>query len=142
MTFRQAEVLALLAMEGTLSQSEVAHRMGVEAPTLAGIVARMEAAGWIIRDTSNADRRKKFLRPTARVAPIWSQVMERAQSIRALIARDISPERIRDMMETLDQIQRNLASRPTVPHFNTISRDDDEVGPSEPICDHQATSAR
>jgi MarR family transcriptional regulator for hemolysin len=138
-TFRQAEVLALLAMEGTMSQSEVADRMGVEAPTLAGIVSRMEAAGWIVRDTINADRRKKYLRPTAKVAPIWSQVMERAQSIRSLIARDIAPERIEELKKTLEQIQGNLSSRPTPRHFQMVSSDDDEA----PVpADHQAATAR
>lgn len=109
-TFRQAEVLTLLAMNGTLSQREVAQRMGLEAPTLAGIVARMEAAGWIVRDSCPGDRRKKLLRPTARVEPIWSQVLERARRVRSQVARGFTPEQVRAMIRSLEIMLSNLKS--------------------------------
>jgi MarR family transcriptional regulator for hemolysin len=41
-THRQFQVLAWLACVGVLSQAELAERMKVEAPTLAGILERME----------------------------------------------------------------------------------------------------
>ena len=37
-TFRQWEVLAWIAMSGELSQVELAERLGIEAPTLVGIL--------------------------------------------------------------------------------------------------------
>jgi MarR family transcriptional regulator for hemolysin len=107
-TFRQAEVLALLALEGTLSQVEVARRMGVEAPTLAGIVARMEAAGWIVRESCPSDRRKKLLRATERVEPIWAQTVERAQQVRARLALGFTPEQIQGLIAALEMLYNNL----------------------------------
>jgi MarR family transcriptional regulator for hemolysin len=107
-TFRQAEVLALLALEGTLSQVEVARRMGVEAPTLAGIVARMEAAGWIVRESCPSDRRKKLLRATEQVEPIWAQTVERAQQVRARLAMGFTPEQVRELIAALEALYNNL----------------------------------
>src|SRR5438309_7039654 len=64
-TFRQWEVLALLSLKGEQSQSELAERMRIEAPTLVGVLDRMERDGWILRALDATDRRKKLIRPTA-----------------------------------------------------------------------------
>ena len=51
-TYRQAQVLGCLALEGKLSQTDLAERMRIEPPTLVGILDRMEQGGWIRRDLS------------------------------------------------------------------------------------------
>lgn len=107
-TFRQAEVLVYLAMEGTMSQSEMARRMGIVAPTLAGIVARMERSGWIIREACPHDRRKKLLRPTPRAEPVWSQILEQAALVRARAGRGVPPEELARLIQGLAVIQANL----------------------------------
>ena len=48
-SFRQWEVLAWIALEGELSQAQLAERLGIEAPTLVGILDRMERDGWLER---------------------------------------------------------------------------------------------
>ena len=119
MTFRQAEILGLLAMEGALSQAQVAERIGVEAPTLAGIVARMETAGWIEREPCPRDRRKKLLRPTRRVEPIWAQILERGLLVRGRLTQGFSPDEVRDLIGRLECMLRNLddhsTARPSEP---------------------------
>ena len=47
-TLRQWEVLVWLARDPELSQSQLAECMGIEPPTLAGVVNRMERDGWIL----------------------------------------------------------------------------------------------
>src|SRR5690606_30438672 len=57
-TLRQWEVLACIALkEGELSQVELADMLGIEAPTLVGVLARMERDGWLNRVSCNQDRR-------------------------------------------------------------------------------------
>ncbi len=63
-TSRQWEVLACISHDGELSQSELAERMHIEAPTLVGVLDRMERDGWIVRITDDNDRRRKLIRPT------------------------------------------------------------------------------
>ncbi len=108
MTFRQAEVLAWLALEGSLSQAALAERMRIEAPTLAGIVERMERDGWIVREPCKRDRRKKLLRVTDRVEPIWEQVTEAGLRIRAKATKGLDPDKLQTLIRSLEQIQQNL----------------------------------
>ncbi len=107
-TYRQWQVLGCLALEGELSQVALAERMRIEAPTLAGILDRMERDGWIERHACPGDRRKKLLRPTPRVAPVWETITEAARLVRARAAAGLSPEQLQALNETLATIQRNL----------------------------------
>ncbi len=107
-TFRQAEVLAWLALEGDLSQVELADRMRIEAPTLAGIVARMEKSDWIIRETSPQDRRRKIIRPTQRVEPIWERLLEAGAAVRSLATRGLEPAEVQQLISLLERVQVNL----------------------------------
>lgn len=111
-TFRQAEVLVCLALEGTMSQTEMARRMGIEAPTLAGIVARMERNGWIQRESCRHDRRKKLLRPTPRAEPLWSGILLRASLLRARASQGFEPAELTRLIENLAAIQVNLEGPP------------------------------
>ncbi len=63
-TYRQCQVLAWLAIDGNLSQTDLAERMRIEPPTLVGILDRMEREGWVRRESDTSDRRK-----THRAAP-------------------------------------------------------------------------
>jgi DNA-binding MarR family transcriptional regulator len=116
-TFRQAEVLVCLAVEGTMSQAEVARRLGIEAPTLAGIVSRMERNGWIVREGFPGDRRKKLLRPAAKVEPLWTEIMTQARQVRSRASQGFDPERLRRLMDDLAAVQANLDgdSQPSAP---------------------------
>jgi MarR family transcriptional regulator for hemolysin len=107
-TFRQAEVLALLAIEGVMSQAELAKRMCIEAPTLAGIVNRMELSGWIVREACPNDRRKKLIRPTARAQPIWAEMLEQAYRVRSRAGHGFESERLRRLIADLAAVQANL----------------------------------
>lgn len=119
-TFRQAEVLAYLAMEGgTLSQAELARRMQVAAPTLGGIVARMERDGWIVRQASRDDRRMVLLSPTRRVEPLWEHMREAGLRVRARATRGLSPERVRMVLDTLTMVQDNLRTDESEPETST-----------------------
>jgi MarR family transcriptional regulator for hemolysin len=123
MTFRQAEVLAWLVLEGTLSQVDLAERMRVEAPTLAGIVERMERAGWVVRTQCPRDRRRKLLSPTDRVGPVWEQVQAAGRAVRAKAGAGILPEDLQEVMQRLEQIQKNLGQENTRPGRTRLVRE-------------------
>jgi MarR family transcriptional regulator for hemolysin len=109
-TVRQWQVLAWLALEGDLSQTELAERMGIEAPTLVGILDRMERDGWLTRHECPADRRKKLVRPTERVQPVWSKMVACARRVRARATQGIDPELVRQTREVLATIRANLST--------------------------------
>jgi MarR family transcriptional regulator for hemolysin len=81
-TYRQSMVLGWLALEGELSQAELASKMMVEPPTLVGILDRMERDGWITRNGCPSDRRKKLIRATTAAEPVWEKIAHGGRRIR------------------------------------------------------------
>ena len=108
MTFRQAQVLGCLALEGTLSQTDLAERMRIEPPTLVGILDRMERDGWIRRDGDKQDRRRKLIQPTPEAKPAWSKVVAAAHGVRARATRGLSQQQLAQLKKLLAQVQSNL----------------------------------
>ncbi|MEN1678056.1 MAG: MarR family transcriptional regulator [Planctomycetota bacterium] len=108
-TFRQWEVLGWLSFFGEISQADLAKGMLIEPPTLAGILDRMERDDWIERTPDPADGRRKIVRPTDRVEPVWSKMVERARRVRSEATAGISPADLETTRKTLEQMRRNLA---------------------------------
>lgn len=94
-THRQWQVLGWLVREGQIGQGDLADWMRIEPPTLVGIVDRMERDGWIERAPCPDDRRRKLLRPTARVGPVWEQIASAARRVRARASAGFSDDDLR-----------------------------------------------
>ncbi|VTS03573.1 MarR family winged helix-turn-helix transcriptional regulator [Tuwongella immobilis] len=107
-TYQQWQVLAWLVHDGELAQSELAERMKIEPPTLVGILDRMERNGWISREPCLVDRRKKMIRPTPRVEPIWLTMVSCAHKIRAQAASGLTPEEVQQTLQSLQKMMTNL----------------------------------
>lgn len=109
-TFRQAMVLAWLAIEGELSQAELATKMMVEPPTLVGILDRMERDGWITRNSCPSDRRKKLIRATQATEPVWEKIAEGARRVRARATEGLRVEELETLKQLLGRVHQNLES--------------------------------
>ena len=107
-TLRQWQVLAYLALKGEMAQSELAALMGIEAPTLTGILDRMERDRWITRHGCPTDRRRKLIRPAPEVAPVWSRMVACAKSVREQAVQGLSDEQIEQLKQILAVMQNNL----------------------------------
>lgn len=108
-TLRQWEVLAWLVIEGAQSQCQLADRMGIEAPTLAGIVSRMERDGWIDRTCCPDDRRKKRLHITDLADSVWNRTVECCRRVRARATQNLAPEDLLTFRRVCEQLRVNLA---------------------------------
>lgn len=106
-TFRQVEVIGTLGLEGERSQTELANRLGVEPPTMAGILSRMEENGWIERVSCARDRRKKIIRLTDQVLPVWSTILEQGRQTRAEASRGLTAEELRALRDLLTRVRDN-----------------------------------
>lgn len=107
-TYRQAQVLGCLALEGQLSQTDLAERMRIEPPTLVGILDRMERDGWIRRDGDKTDRRRKFIQPTTAAKPVWSKIVAVAKRVRTRASRGLSAAQLAQLKKLLGMVQGNL----------------------------------
>jgi len=78
----QHSVLSVIAGQPGLDQSAIAEEIGVDRATLASVVARLEAAGFVRRTISKVDRRQKLLSLTPRGRAILGKMqgpVQRAQ---------------------------------------------------------------
>jgi len=107
-TWRQCQVLGWLALEGRLSQADLAEKIGIEPPTLVGILDRMERDGWISRLPCPDDRRKKLISPTEAAEPIWAKIVQCAVRVRTCAVRGLSETEVTELKRMLNVVQENL----------------------------------
>ena len=119
-TFRQCQMLGMLAAHGSLTQAEVADRLGVEPSSVARLVDRMTRDGWIERRPDPADRRKNRLVVTGKAEPIWEAVREKGLVMRAKALRGFSDGEVADLKRLLRGLRDNLAGEAAYPD-QTIS---------------------
>lgn len=110
MTLRQWEVLAWIACDGEQSQAELAEKLGIEAPTLAGVLSRMERDGWLERRGCPFDRRRKKLRATPKAEAVWNQAYECCKKVREQAIQGLSPEDLQNLNRICDTIRNNLSA--------------------------------
>lgn len=103
--------LAHLARGGNkLTQSEVAARVGVEEPTLAGILDRLEQDGWVKRKSSTADRRCKMVHLQPKSSAVLQKIEETAFKLRHELLENIPPQNLQTCLRVLTEIRNRAAS--------------------------------
>nr|WP_286177962.1 MarR family transcriptional regulator [Rhodopirellula sp. JC639] len=107
-TFRQSQVLGWLALEGDLSQSELAGKMMIEPPTLVRILDRMQRDGLITRRPCPEDRRRKLIRATAKSKPVWGKIIQCAKRIRARATDGLTDRQQATLKTLLGRVHENL----------------------------------
>ncbi len=93
-----------------LTQKEIAYRMGIEEPTLAGLLDRLQNDGWIKRRNAAKDRRCKtvhLLRPSN---PVLTQIFDTAHDLRHELIAKISERDLRTCVRVLNQIREKAES--------------------------------
>ncbi len=99
--------LAHLANAGQpLTQRQLAERVGIEGPTLAGILDRLQSDGWIERKESASDRRCKTVHLRRNSAAILDQIYSTAQRLRHELLADIPAADLQTCMSVLTRIRK------------------------------------
>ncbi len=99
--------LAHLADAGQpLTQRQLAERVGIEGPTLAGILDRLQGDGWIERKESPTDRRCKTVHLRRNSAAILDQIYSTAQKLRHELLADIPAADLQTCMSVLTRIRK------------------------------------
>jgi MarR family transcriptional regulator for hemolysin len=107
-TVRQWEVLMHLSLAGELTQAELAERMNVDAPTLTGILTRMERDGWLERRGCPDDRRCKRIHPTERAEAVWHRMAACGHRTRLRATAGFSEDELQTLKSFCDRIRGNL----------------------------------
>jgi MarR family transcriptional regulator for hemolysin len=107
-TYRQAQILGTLALDGPLPQGKLAERMRIEPPTLVGVLDRMARDGWICREADPQDRRRKLIRPLAASQPVWNKIVHAAKAVRTRAAAGLTAQDLATLKHLLAIMQQNL----------------------------------
>ncbi|MFH5802707.1 MarR family winged helix-turn-helix transcriptional regulator [Alienimonas sp. DA493] len=138
-TFRQCQMLGMLAAHGSLSQAQVAEMMGVEPSSVARLVDRMTRDGWIERRPDPHDRRKYQLFATSQAEPVWEGVQKVAASVRDTALEGLDERDVSELKRMLRHLRNNLTDDPCrypdTPRPDSALRDsraalDDEPAPA------------
>ena len=88
-----------------LTQSEVAARVGIEEPTLVGILDRLQQDGWVTRKNHAEDRRCKTVHLEPRAASVIDNIFSTAQTLRHELIADIPKRDLETCIDVMSKIR-------------------------------------
>lgn len=91
--------------DGELTQAGLAERIGVEEPTLVGLLHRLEKEGWVKRRSSADDRRCKIVHLQRRSNVVLDEIFNAAHALRHELVSDIAPSELQTCMRVLIRIR-------------------------------------
>ena len=88
-----------------LTQKEVAARVGIEEPTLVGILDRLQQDGWVTRKSHAEDRRCKTVHLEPRAAGVIEDIFSAAKELRHELIADIPKRDLETCVDVLGKIR-------------------------------------
>jgi MarR family transcriptional regulator for hemolysin len=85
--------------------------MGIEEPTLVGLLRRLETDGWIKRRDASHDRRCKNVRLARKTSPVLHEIFDTAQQLRHQLLADISKRDLQTCMRVLTRIHEKAETK-------------------------------
>ncbi len=110
LTRAQWSVLFHLDRNEGATQACIAQLMDIQPITLARLIDRLEADGWVERRPHPSDRRARCLYLTDKVHPMLDSLQEISSGIRAEAVAGIPPAEFEHLLDMLERIKTNLIS--------------------------------
>lgn len=104
----QMPVLMHLWEQDGLTQSELCEKVGVEQPTMANTVKRMERDGLVKKRRDNLDRRKFRVLLTARANELRPLLEASMQEVRNVAVEGLDSRQIGVVLDVMHHMERNL----------------------------------
>lgn len=102
-------VLHLARGPKNMSQTELASRLSIEAPTLARLLDRLAADGWIERRAAPRDRRVKTVHLLPKASGVVKQIERSMRETQAEILQGISARELHACIATLRKVHARAA---------------------------------
>lgn len=109
----EARILVNAARAGSVRQTFLAERIGVEAMTLSSYLDKLENRGLITRSPDPRDRRAKLVQVTDAAEPVLEAIRQVSIELRGDISASLEAHKLEEMRQGLKQLRVNLlAMRP------------------------------
>lgn len=109
LTYPQCAVMGRILAEPGMTQARLSDILEMQPISVARLIDRMEAAGWVERRPHPTDRRAVCLYHTAKAEPILEKVWVQAAENRAEAARGISEKDKELLLDILKRMRANLS---------------------------------
>ena len=113
--------------EGT-TQAALADGLEIQPITLARLIDRMEAAGWVERRSHPQDRRAVQLYLTPKAAPILEDMHGRAQQTIAVAVAGLSAATLKQVTDALLRMKHNLSAAEDAAAQSPTERNHEHAG--------------
>ena len=109
-TEMQVKVLGFLAQnrDQEICQKDIEEAFYIRRSTASRLLKRLEAQGFIVRQSVERDARLKRVTTTPKADALCQQVMERIDSVEAALTRGLTREEIDQFLATVEKLKRNL----------------------------------
>ncbi len=107
----QCQLLAYLVYHEGINQTGLADLLEIEPISLARLIDRMEQAGWVERRPDPKDRRAWQLFIAAKAKPVFDEMVEIGQDVRAEALRGLSGAERDQILELLLRVRHNLSDK-------------------------------
>lgn len=104
-------LLHLSYAPGAMTQAEIAARLGIEAPSMATLLQRLENEGWVTRRGALHDRRCKIVRLGQKAQRVISQINASAAELREELLADVAPIELHTCVRVLERIRHKAEKR-------------------------------
>ena len=105
----QAKWRALLLLSMTkspLTQIQLAKKLGIEAPTVVGLIDRLTKEGWVIRQDATHDRRVKVIYLTEKATLTLGQIQRTADELSKELLTPLSETELETCIVTLQKVKK------------------------------------
>lgn len=110
MTHASWRILRVLTVSGQrLNQTSLAREIGVETPTLVGLLDRMEKMQWVRREPDPDDRRVKIVEVTTQGIEICKKLESEVEAVRQQMLCNLSKEEVRAGIALFEKIVKGAS---------------------------------
>lgn len=110
LTRSQWRVMVHLYRRNELSQTELAHVLEIEKPTLGRLVEKLEANGWVVRRVDERDSRARLVALTKAAHGIIDEMEALAEEVHRDALAGIPKSQASQLSENLLTVKQNLLS--------------------------------
>src|ERR687889_1116418 len=108
-TFSQWKVIITLVNDdNSLTQKEIADKLGLEGPTLIPIIDKLEKDGFVIRKVDNNDRRNNRIFLTEKLCSVQDLMIDCGLKTKKISLNNISEENVSITKNTLEKMWSNI----------------------------------
>jgi homoprotocatechuate degradation regulator HpaR len=104
LTEQQFRILRALDVYGTLEPRELCAICHISSPSLAGVLARMEAVDLVHRVRLKDDQRRQHISLTPRAEKMFSDVSTDLEAVYLQLEADLGPEFVQQVYAMLDRL--------------------------------------